>query len=705
MRFVRSVVHFGPRLATVTTALAVFGIGCQTAAPPASRPAPAVAPAATPAASARPASRGLDPGDMDLSASACGDFYRYADGGWVKKNPIPADYPSWGAFNELDERNRETLHQTLEKLAAGAPAAPGSEARKLGDFYASCMDEAAIEAAGISPLQGELDRIAAIRDRATLQEEIGRLQERGVNALFQFGSEEDRKNSSQVIAAALQGGLGLPDRDYYTKTDDESKTLRQKYATHVTRMLELAGETPAKAAEQAKTILDFETKLAEPAMTRVERRNPDNTYHPYRGEDLSRLTPHFSWAAYLRAENVPEGITVNVWQPKFFQAVDVLLDSVPLPVWKTYLRWQLFNAAAPTLTKKFVDEDFDFRERTLQGTEQNLPRWKRCVAATDQSLGMALGKIWVHDHFPPQARERADQMVNNLVAALRDDLQRLPWMGAETRKAALAKLDAFSQKIGYPDRWRDYSALAVSRGPYAGNALAAAVFDFRRDLAKVGKPVDLTDWEMSPPTVNAYYQPARNEIVFPAGILQPPFFDAAADDAVNYGGIGAVIGHEMTHGFDDSGRKFDAQGNQREWWTAEDLKNFEARAKCVEKQFDAYVVEADLHENGKLVLGESIADLGGVKIAHRAFLKSLEGKPAPAPIDGLTADQRFFLSWARIWATNDRPEFARLIVNTNPHPLGRFRAIAPASNLPEFVRAFACKPGDPMVRAEVCEIW
>ena len=431
--------------------------------------------------------------------------------------------------------------------------------------------------------------------------------------------------------AALQGGLGLPDRDYYTKTDEESKGLRTKYVAHVAKMLELAGDAPATAAEEAKTILEFETKLAVPAMTRVERRNPDNTYHPYRGEELAKLTPRFSWTAYLRGEGVPEGITVNVWQPKFFEAVNGLLDSELLPVWKTYLRWQLVNAAAPSLSKKFVDEDFDFNQKTLQGTEENLPRWKRCVAATDQALGMALGKNYVRDHFPPQARERADRMVKNLVAALRDDLQNLPWMGAETRKAALAKLDAFAQKIGYPDKWRDYSSLSISRGPYAANVLAASVFDFRRDLAKVGKPVDRTDWEMTPPTVNAYYQPARNKIMFPAGILQPPFFNANADDAVNYGGIGAVIGHEMTHGFDDSGRKFDAQGNPREWWTPEDLKNFEARAKCVEKQFDAYVVEGDLHENGKLVLGESIADLGGVAIAHRAFVKSLEGKPAPPP--------------------------------------------------------------------------
>ncbi len=703
MRLVRPV---GDSVLWVAMAAMAFDLACSTGATvPPSAAAPVRPHATAPEGPGAAATRGLDPGDMDPNASPCGDFYRYADGGWLKKNPIPADYPSWGAFNELDERNREILHQALEKLAVGQPAASGSEERKLADFYASCMDEPAIEAAGIAPLQEELDRIAAIADRASLQEEIARLQERGVNALFQFGSEEDRKNSSQVIAAALQGGLGLPDRDYYTKTDEESKQLRAKYVAHVAKMLELAGDVSVKAAEEAKTILDFETKLAIPAMTRVERRNPDNTYHPHRGEDLARLTPRFSWTAYLRGEGVPEGITVNVWQPKFFEAVNGLLDSEPLPVWKAYLRWQLLHAAAPSLSKKFVDEDFNFNQRTLQGTEENLPRWKRCVAATDQALGMALGKIYVRDHFPPQAKERADRMVKNLVAALREDLQSLPWMGAETRKAALAKLDAFAQKIGYPDKWRDYSRLTVSRGPYAANVLAASVFDFRRDLAKVGKPVDRTDWEMSPPTVNAYYQSARNEIVFPAGILQPPFFNAAADDAVNYGGIGAVIGHEMTHGFDDTGRKFDAQGNQRDWWTPEDLKNYESRARCVEKQFDAYVVEGDLHENGKLVLGESIADLGGVAIAHRAFVKSLEGKPAPPPIDRLTADQRFFLSWARIWATNDRPEFARLIVNTNPHPLGRFRAIGPPSNLQEFARAFTCKPGDPMIRADLCEIW
>ncbi|HEY3122857.1 MAG TPA: M13 family metallopeptidase N-terminal domain-containing protein, partial [Thermoanaerobaculia bacterium] len=448
MRLVRSMGFF------LLCLVMVLPLACST------RPAAQANPPAVPPAP--PASRGLDPGDMDRSAPPCEDFYRYADSGWLKKNPIPADYPSWGAFNELDERNREILHQTLEKLVAGQPAASGSEERKFADFYASCMDEPAIEAAGIAPLQGELNRIAAIADRASLQEEIARLQERGVNALFQFGSEEDRKNSSQVIAAALQGGLGLPDRDYYTKTDEESKQLRAKYVAHVAKMLELAGDAPAMAANEAKTILDFETKLAIPAMTRVERRNPDNTYHPYRGEELARLTPRFSWTTYLRGEGIPEGITINVWQPKFFEAVNGLLDSEPVPAWKTYLRWQLLHAAAPSLSKKFVDEDFDFNQKTLQGTEENLPRWKRCVAATDQALGMALGKIYVREHFPPQAKERADRMVKNLVVALRDDLQGLPWMGAETRKVALAKLDAFAQKIGYPDKWRDYSPLAVS---------------------------------------------------------------------------------------------------------------------------------------------------------------------------------------------------------------------------------------------------
>jgi predicted metalloendopeptidase len=641
---------------------------------------------------------------MDTSAVACQDFYRYAVGGWLKGNPVPAEYPSWGAFDELNERNRESLHQILERLAK-SEAAAGSEERKLGDFYGSCMDEAAIEAQGAKPLADELARIAAIKTLPQLTAEIAHLQTYGVNAVFQYGSEPDRKDSANVIAAAAQGGLGLPERDYYMRTDDESKGLRAKYVAHVAKMLVLLGEKKAAAAAHAKTVLAFETKLAQASMTPVEQRDPIATFNKKDSAALARLTPNFSWSSYVRAVGAPEDVAVNVQQPQFFQAFSKQLTSEPLPLWKTYLRWQLANAAAPYLSKAFVDEDFDFNSHTLEGTQKILPRWKRCVSATNTALGYALGKIYVKEFFPPESKARMDELVKNLIAALREDLKTLPWMGEETRKAALTKLDAFTAKIGYPEKWRDYSALSIARGPYVVNVMASTLHEFRRDLGKIGRPVDRTDWEMTPPTVNAYYNPQKNEIVFPAGILQPPFFDGKADDAVNYGGIGAVIGHEMSHGFDDQGRKFDAKGNLTDWWTAEDKTNYEARATCVEKQFSGYVVEGELHENGKLVLGESIADLGGLKIAWRAFQKSVEGKPAPAAIDGFPPDQRFFLAWARVWATNDRPEFAKLMVNVNPHPLDRFRAVGAPSNLPEFAKTFSCKPGDPMVRAESCEIW
>ena len=647
---------------------------------------------------------GFRPSDMDKTVSACKDFYQHAVGGWLKANPVPEDYPSWGGFNELNERNREALHQILERLAKSGAAA-GSEERKLGDFYGSCMDEAAIEAQGVKPLQTEFARIAAIKTLPELEAEVAHLQSFGVNAAFQYGSEPDRKDSANVIATAAQGGLGLPERDYYTKSDKDSKDLRAKYVAHVTKMLQLTGEKKAAAFAHAKAVLAFETKLALASMTPVEQRDPIATFNKMDMAALSRLTPNFSWTAYLREIGAPSGVPVNIQQPKFFQAFSKQLTSEPLSAWKVYLKWQLVSAAAPYLSNAFVDQDFDFNSRTLQGTKQNLPRWKRCVSAADNALGFSLGKIYVKDYFPPESKARMDELVKNLIAALREDLKTLPWMGEETRRAALAKLDAFTPKIGYPDRWRDYSKLSIASGPYVSNVMAGTLHEFQRDLAKIGKPVDRTEWGMTPPTVNAYYNPLMNEIVFPAGILQPPFFDGKADDALNYGGIGAVIGHEMTHGFDDQGRKFDLKGNLTDWWTAQDAKNYETRAACVEKQFSGYVVEGDLHENGKLVLGESIADLGGLAVAYRAYQKSLEGEPKPEPIDELTADQRFFLSWARVWATNDRPEFARLMVNVNPHPLDRFRAIGPPSNLPEFAKAFSCKAGDPMVRSESCQIW
>ncbi len=660
-----------------------------------------------PAAARAQSSHGVSKADMDPKAQPCRDFSEYADGGWLAANPVPPAYSRWGSFILLAEHNRDALHSILDDAAADRKAPVGTDRQKLGDFYAACMNDAGIEAEGARPLAPELERIAKIHDRASLDAEIANLQEQGVDAVFGFGSQQDRKNSEEVIAGVGQAGLGLPDRDYYLKTDDKSKTIRDQYAAHVAKMFALLGDSSEAAKAEASAVMTIETKLADASMTRVERRDADATYHRMTVSELESLAPNFGWTAYLREVAAPPVHAINVGQPKFFEAVNRELSSTSLSDWKTYLRWHLLEAAAPALSSKFVQEDFDFNGGVLQGKKENLPRWKRCVIATDGSLGFALGRLYVAKAFPPEAKVRADGLVKNMIAALRDDLESLPWMGDATRKAAIAKLAAFTPKIGYPDEWRDYSAYRVGRGSYLENLLAGNAFEFHRQVDKIGKPVDRKEWGMTPPTVNAYYNSLKNEIVFPAGILQPPFFDAQADDAVNYGAIGAVIGHEMTHGFDDQGRKFDAHGNLTNWWSEADLKNYEQRSACVEKQFDAYVVEEGLHENGKLVLGESIADLGGLTIAYRAFRKSLEGKPEPPPIDGFTADQRFFLGYARVWAENDRPEYLRLKVATDPHPVDRFRAIAAPSNLPEFARAFSCKPGEPMVRPEAdrCQIW
>jgi putative endopeptidase len=646
---------------------------------------------------------GVNPADMDASVSACQDFNLSANGGWIKAHPIPPDQSVWGSFTILQEQNRENLHVVLEKVSK-ATNAPGSDDQKIGDFYASCMDEAAVEAQGAQPIQPELDAIARIQTPADLQGTIAKLQLSGVNVVFGFGSEQDRKNATEVIAGAHQGGLGLPDRDYYLKTDDDSKKLRDQYVAHVTKMFELLGDAPARAAENAQAVMGLETRLAQASMTRVERRDPDKTYHRKTLAEMAQLTPNFAWTAFLKEVDAPPVAAINVGQPAFFEAVNHELTATPLPVWKDYLRWHLIRSAAPNLSKKFVDENFAFYGKTLNGTPENEARWKRCVSATDRALGFALGKAYVRDYFPPESKARADAMVKNLIAALRADLATLPWMGEATRKAAVEKLDHFDPKIGYPDKWRDYSKLTIDRGPYVRNVQRADDFEYHRDLNKIGKPVDRTEWGMTPPTVNAYYSSSKNEIVFPAGILQPPFFDPKADDAVNYGALGSVIGHEMTHGFDDQGRKFDAFGNMRDWWTPEDLKNYLERSKCVEDQYDSYVYEGQ-HTNGKLVLGEATADLGGLAIAYRAYQMSRQGKPPVAKIDGFTDDQRLFLAWARVWAANIRPERAKLLLNTNPHPLAQFRAIGPPSTLPEFEKAFGCKAGDPMVRQARCQIW
>ena len=653
------------------------------------------------------ARHGFDLANLDRSVSPCENFYEFADGGWMKNNPIPADRAAWATFNKLRDHNDSLLHEILEEASKDTKAQPGSNWQKIGDFYASCMDESQVEAAGLKPIQPELQRIATISDTASLQDEIARLQHGGVNAVFAFGSEQDLKDSTQVIAGAGQGGLGLPDRQYYLDDDDRSKQLRAAYIQHVTNMFKLMGDDPSAAAAEAKSVMDAETALATASKKREDLRDPEANYHPMTLAQLRDLTPHFSWTDYFKEIGAPALASADIGQPDFFKQVDAGLTSVPLDDWKIYLRWHLVHSVAPSLPAKFVEENFNFYGRTLTGAKQMLPRWQRCVQATDRELGEALGQYYVQRNFPPEAKARALLMVHNLVDALRADLSTLDWMSPATRVQAIKKLNAINLKIGYPDKWRDYSAYKVDRGPYVENVIRGNSFEFARDIAKIGKPVDRTEWNMTPPTVNAYYNASLNEIVFPAGILQPPFFDARADDAINYGGIGSVIGHEMTHGFDDQGAKFDGQGNLKNWWTPEDLKNFQARGECIAKQFGSYEVEPGLFGNGKLEEGESIADLGGLTISHAAFEKSLAGKPAPAPIDGFTAEQRFFLGWAQIWAANLRPEFARLQAKTDPHPLDKFRANGALSNAAAFAKAFACPADSKMIRPaeQRCRIW
>jgi putative endopeptidase len=650
---------------------------------------------------------GYDLADLDRSVAPCDDFYKFSSGGWMKNNAIPADRSAWTVFGKLDAANEDHLHQILEESVKDKFAAPGSNRQKIGDFYASCMDETLIEATGTKPLDPEFARIAAIKDIPSLQAEIARLQLSGVDVAFGFGSLQDFKDSKQVIFAAGQGGLGMPDRQYYLDDDDRSKQLRAGYVQHVTNMFTLLGDDAATSAAEAKAVLDFETTFAKAARKREDLRNPQLNYNMMTLVEVGGLTPHFSWPDYFKQIGTPGISQVDVAQPDAMKAVDAALASVSISDWKTYLRWHLIHNAAPALSAKFVDENFAFYGKQLTGTTENLPRWRRCVQATDGELGEALGQIYAERYFPPEAKARAVELVHNLMAALRDDLSTLEWMSPATRVQAIHKLDAMELKIGYPDKWRDYSAFRVDRGPYVENVTRGDTFEQARDLAKIGKPVDRSEWRMTPPTVNAYYTPLHNEIVFPAGILQPPFFDPKADDAFNYGSIGSVIGHEMTHGFDDQGAQFDADGNLKSWWTPEDLKNFQERGDCIAKQFDAFEVEPGLHGNGKLEEGESIADLGGLVIAYAAFQKTLAGKPAPPDVDGFTTDQRFFLGFAAHWAANIRPERARLLAKTDPHPLNAFRVDAALSNMPVFAKAWSCAADSKMVRPEAirCRIW
>jgi putative endopeptidase len=646
---------------------------------------------------------GFSLSNLDRTCKPCDNFYEFAMGNWMKANPIPAEYSSWGTFQQLRDNNLTAMRTVLE-AAEKANAAAGSNEQKIGDFYATCMDTTAIEAAGVHPISEELKAIEAISDRTSLENTVAKLQEEGVGALFRFGSGQDIKDSTRVIAQASQGGLGMPDRDYYFRDDEKSKQLRADYEKHVANMFVLAGDDADKAAAEAKTVMTIETALAKASRTRVELRDPEKNYNLMTLTEMKGLTPDWSWESFLHDVDSPAVGQVNVRQPEFFKAMNEQLASVPLPDWKTYLRWHVIHAAAPGLPDRFVQENFDFYDKKLSGTKEILPRWKRCVQSTDRNLGEALGQVYVEKYFPPAAKAHAKEMVNNLIAALREDIPTLSWMGPETKKEALAKLEAFTVKIGYPDKWRDYSKLEINRGSYEGNVRRSSEFEYARQLAKIGQPVDRTEWGMTPPTVNAYYSSSMNEIVFPAGILQPPFYNPNADDAVNYGGMGAVIGHEISHGFDDQGSKFDGKGNLHEWWTPDDRKNFTERGDCVVNQFNGYEVEPGLHQNGKLVLGESIGDLGGLTIAYAAYEKSIQGK-RPKDIDGFTPEQRFFLGWAQVWGANQRAEAARLQTNTDPHPLARFRGNGPLSNMEAFAKAFGCKKGDAMVREQACKIW
>jgi putative endopeptidase len=668
----------------------------------ASQPQPAAPLAAAPRLVA--STTGFDLANVDRTAKACTDFYQYANGGWLKTHPIPAGYSRWGNFSVLETSNLEKMHTILEEAAKAKPPA-GSDQQKVGDYYASCMDEKAIEKAGLTPIRPDLSRIAQLKTTADLPQLIARLHSYRIPAVFSFSSTQDFKNTEQVVASVTQAGLGLPDRDYYTKDDPKSKEIRVRYMQHIAEMLKLLGDDQVNAQKEARNVMDLETSLARASMTNVELRDPVATYHKMTRDELQATTPSFSWPEYLAAIGLQNVQSFVVGQPHFLTDFEQLVKTTPIETWQDYFRWNLVNYEASKLPKPFEEADFDFYQRYLEGTKEMLPRWKRCTAATDAAIGEALGKLWTQRYFPEAAKAQALDMVHNLERALREDITTLSWMSPETRQQALAKLEAFGLKIGYPDKWRDYSALTVAHQPYAANAIAANQFEFRRDANKIDKKVDRTEWLMTPPTVNAYNYPPMNEIVFPAGILQPPFYDPKADDGYNYGGMGAVIGHEIIHGFDDQGRQFDLHGNLSDWWTAEDKQRFLERAKCVSDQFSSYTINGE-HMTGDLVLGESIADLGGLQMAYAAYEKSLEGKPRTT-VDGFTPEQRFFLGWAQVWAENATPEAERLQITTNPHPLSRFRVNGPLSNMPEFAAAFGCKNPDAMVRGDDkrCNVW
>ena len=665
---------------------------------------PATAAAETPILSL-PYTPGLDTAFMDRSADPCVDFYQYSCGGWMKRNPIPPDQPGWDVYSKLDQDNQRFLWGILDDLGRNTSGRNANQ-QKIGDYFAACMDESAIEKLGADPLKPYLDQINGLTSKQQLPSLLAEMHLRteGSGMFFGFSSAQDYGDSTQVIAFATAGGLGLPDRDYYTKSDPKSVELRQKYLAHVQRMLELLGDRPDAAQREAVRIMAMETALAQASLTRVERREPHNLYHKVDLAHLQALSPDFDWGIYLKGTGLGQQNTFNVTEPAFYRELDKQFQGASLDDIKNYLRWHTVHSAAPFLFQAFVAEDFDFFGKTLRGVPQLRPRWKRCVRLVDRQLGEALGQEFVSRAFSPELKQKALTMTNQIEQAMAADIEQLSWMGPETKQNALTKLHSIANKIGYPDRWRDYSSVAISRSDFAGNAERATVFESKRDLNKIGKPVDRGEWEMTPPTVNAYYSQRMNDINFPAGVLQPPLYDPKMDDAPNYGDTGGTIGHELTHGFDDEGRKFDAQGNLKDWWTSQDSKNFEARAQCVVDQYAQYVVVDDVKINSKLTEGEDIADLGGLILAWMAW-KDQSKNAHLENRDGLTPEQRFFVGNAQWACENDRPEDLRMHAITDPHSPGKYRVNGLVVNMPEFEKAFACKASQPMAKENRCRIW
>ncbi|HEY7402711.1 MAG TPA: M13 family metallopeptidase [Candidatus Angelobacter sp.] len=654
---------------------------------------------------ALPYTPSLDVPSMDKSADPCVDFYQYACGSWMKSNPIPGDQASWSVYGKLTVDNQRFLWGILDDVAKKTSGRTPTQ-QKIGDYFGACMDEAAVEKLGAAPLKPALAEIAAVKtkkDLATLlaHEHMTTMTE---GLLFNFGSDQDFADSSQIIAFAVAGGLGLPDRDYYTKTDAKSEEIRQKYVQHVQKMLQLLGDAPDAAKREAQKIMEIETALAKASLTRVEQRDPHNLFHKMDRKQLQALTPSFDFDTYLTVGGIGQVNTFNVTEPKFYQEVEHQLQSNSLDDLKNYLRWHLVSAESPYLSSVFVKEHFDFYSHTLRGIEQLPPRWKKCVRLTDGQLGEALGQEFVNRAFSQQTKASTLQMTKQIEEAMQQDIEHLSWMGPETKKQALEKLHAVVNKIGYPDKWRDYSSVEIKRGDFLGNVQRATLFEAKRQLAKIGKPLDRGEWGMTPPTVNAYYNPQMNDINFPAGVLQPPLYDPKEDDAPNYGNTGGTIGHELTHGFDDQGRQFDAKGNLRDWWTKEDGAEFEKRAQCIVDQYAQYTIVDDIKINSKLTEGEDVADLGGLILGYIAWKMQTKGQQLENR-DGFTPDQRFFIGYAQWACENERPENLRANAITNEHSPGRYRVNGLMVNMPEFQQAFSCKAGQPMVRENRCRVW